>query len=417
MPLRKRNLPDSHLGDTVLKDGTTRLQTYQRTRCSCLRKWTFYGLLLWCSLMVAGYFLSPFHAIKCEISILELKGPLTSNYKLAQGTRIPNLPGPECVVEDENGNLYTGLADGRVVRIQPTKDGSFENAKVENLTDGKVTNPLPATTHKLGNARPSGLRLHGDNLFVVDCVYGLYSINIRNLSFSMLVQISDVFPVLKFPNDLDISSNGNFVYFTDVDDDYSVAQIMYGVLSGKCSGRLLEYNISSKKLRVVTSQLCGANGVQVSIDKKSVIVSEMYRNRVTWIDILTGKHIRSVQMPMMPDGLTKINNNNYWIAGSQVPNSFAKFLFGTPMLRQSLAGFVPHDVLAIFVFVCSFDFRHNIVVEINDQGKIIHSMYDPYGNLTYGLAHATQLHDGRIALASYIAHFIGIVDPNILNIN
>lgn len=58
----------------------------------------------------------------------------------------------------------------------------------------------------------------------------------------------------------------------------------------------------------------------------------------------------------------------------------------------------------------SFDFQHNIVVEMNEQGDVLSSLHDPNGNLTIGLAHATQLKDGRIALASYIASYIAIVE-------
>ena len=64
------------------------------------------------------------------------------------------LVGPESIVEDENGNLYTGLEDGRIVRIAPTTDGVVGSGKVSILTDGKFSEMTQYLGAKRG--RPLG---------------------------------------------------------------------------------------------------------------------------------------------------------------------------------------------------------------------------------------------------------------------
>ena len=49
------------------------------------------------------------------------------------------LIGPESIEEDENGNLYTGLENGKIVRIAPSTDGVVGSGKVSILTDGNLS--------------------------------------------------------------------------------------------------------------------------------------------------------------------------------------------------------------------------------------------------------------------------------------
>ena len=52
--------------------------------------------------------------------------------------RIFGLNGPEAVEEDVDGNLYTGLVDGRVVRISPSTDGEIGQGQITNITTGVI---------------------------------------------------------------------------------------------------------------------------------------------------------------------------------------------------------------------------------------------------------------------------------------
>ena len=54
-------------------------------------------------------------------------------------SRTFDLNGPESIEEDENGNLYTGLGDGKIVRIEQSSDGVVGSGKVSILTDGNLS--------------------------------------------------------------------------------------------------------------------------------------------------------------------------------------------------------------------------------------------------------------------------------------
>ena len=42
---------------------------------------------------------------------------------------------PESIEEDENGNLYTALHDGKIVRIAPSSEGIVGSGKISIVTD------------------------------------------------------------------------------------------------------------------------------------------------------------------------------------------------------------------------------------------------------------------------------------------
>ena len=62
--------------------------------------------------------------------------------------------GPESIEEDEKGNLYTGLEDGRIVRIAPSSDGVVGNGKIHNITNGDLSQLIKETGVRKG--RPYG---------------------------------------------------------------------------------------------------------------------------------------------------------------------------------------------------------------------------------------------------------------------
>ena len=52
--------------------------------------------------------------------------------------RIPNLKAPESVDVDEQGNLYAGLEDGRIVCVYKSINKGFGLGEIENITSGVI---------------------------------------------------------------------------------------------------------------------------------------------------------------------------------------------------------------------------------------------------------------------------------------
>jgi gluconolactonase len=126
----------------------------------------------------------------------------------------------------------------------------------------------------------------------------------------------------KGPNDLVIDSRGG-IYFTDSGnskDDW---------ITGRPAGAVYHLTPEGKLLQA-DSKLCFPNGIAISLDGKSLIVSEHRKNRVLTYSIkrdgiLTGRKVlfrldneclldESLRYQLGPDGMCLDNHGNFWVA-------------------------------------------------------------------------------------------------------
>jgi len=136
-------------------------------------------------------------------------------------------------------------------------------------------------------------------LFVLDAYSGLFQLNFLNEDLSRPVSIENIFnsktiinlpdsssPAdskstleMKFFNDLDVSSDGT-VFFTDSSYMYYRSQNRQEVLDGAPRGRLFQYDLSHRHLKVLMCGLHFPNGVQIQAGHSSVLVVESTRFRI-----------------------------------------------------------------------------------------------------------------------------------------
>jgi DNA-binding beta-propeller fold protein YncE len=91
------------------------------------------------------------------------------------------IKGPEAIVFDSNGSIYTGLSNGQIVRIDPNghvekivQIGEEMDERVcDNLKRGYVAAP-PC-------GRPYGLRMkpNTNELYVADSFYGIVKVDLE----------------------------------------------------------------------------------------------------------------------------------------------------------------------------------------------------------------------------------------------
>uniref|UniRef100_H2Y815 Strictosidine synthase conserved region domain-containing protein n=1 Tax=Ciona savignyi TaxID=51511 RepID=H2Y815_CIOSA len=248
--LGKKNLPP-HVKTQVKKEKPSK---------SCFPLMLFAVITSVAAIMVIGYLISPIKAeVFKDVQHVPLTGVFSVNEKLSKGVRITGLPGPESVVEGSGGKLYTGLADGRIVCIHPSSDGEIGAGKVENITTGSIQGAA-MSSDALGHGRPLGLRVIANTLYVMDSIYGLYTVDLITKSTNLLIAPDAVTPVMKFPNDLTFSADGQTVYFTVVSSLDGITDVAHTIFRGDCTSRVFKYDLSTRKLTLVLENLCTANG-------------------------------------------------------------------------------------------------------------------------------------------------------------
>lgn len=229
---------------------------------------------------------SPINPKPTELSLApEFKGALEPNNHLMSAERLfeNQISGPEAPME-YNGAIYTGLHDGRFVKFD------IENNKVETLFRlGENTNcGIYENEPKCG--RPLGFRILPDGtMYLIDTYLGLFKVNLKTMEKTKLFGTDQMVEGtnVTFLNDLDIDNNGN-IYLTHSSVRWERRDFIYAILESNADGRLLEYNLHTKKFRVLIDSLDFANGVQLSPNQDYVLVAELTKARI-WKYHLKGK--------------------------------------------------------------------------------------------------------------------------------
>jgi sugar lactone lactonase YvrE len=304
----------------------------------------------------------------------ELAGPYALNDALARGTRVLEGVGigPEDVAFDREGRLYTGLEDGKIVRME--------------LPDREPE--LFANT----GGRPLGMVFDPDgHLIVADARKGLLSISPQR-EITVLATSVDGEP-FGFLDDLDIGPDGT-VYFSDASRfGYGAHQL--AILEHAGDGRLLSYDPTDGSVTLLLDGLQFANGIVVEPSGDSLLVGETgaYRIRRFW---LSGERAGTTEMfaenlPGFPDNIALTSDGGLWVPMSSPRHPLADRLAPWPFLRKVVArlpAWTHPDAL-----------RHGLVVELAPDGRPIRALHDPSGGVA--LTSCAMERDGVLYVGSF----------------
>lgn len=279
-----------------------------------------------------------------------LEGVYAINSYLANVQRIGTGigKGPEDVLPDGKGYLYTGYADGRIVRMNATGD----NPVVLADTQG----------------RPLGLALDQENrLIVADADKGL--LRISNGNIEVLATQADGTP-FGFTNNVDIARDGR-IFFTDASSRYGMdAGGKDDILEHGGHGRLMVFSPDTMTVKVLLDGLQFANGVALAPDESAVLVAETgaYRIRRYWLEgVQAGTHdIFIDNLPGFPDNLSSNGTDTYWLALYAPRNAMLDAMSSRPFVRK-IAWRLPE-------FVQPQPAKHAMVLGLSLQGDVIHNL-------------------------------------------
>ncbi|EFN87172.1 adipocyte plasma membrane-associated protein [Harpegnathos saltator] len=280
----------------------------------------------------------------------------------AQRIYVGEVVGPESF-DSYNGELYSGVYGGYIIRLE-------ENRVVPIVKFGKKCDGI-WQEHICG--RPLGFKFDKKgNLYVMDCYYGLFKVDISTKEYKNLVNITKSIDGKKpmLPNSIDVAENGD-LYWTDSNTDFPLYEGFHISLANP-SGRLLRYNAANKKNEVLLRDLGFANGVKLSDDESFVIIAETLKSRIMKYHL---KGPKSGQFEIFVEGLPGLPDNIH-------SDGHGGFLITTiissspehPILLHSL---IPHPLIRkmlsrlLFLIEMPFELIYHYYPNTNVE-KIMH---------------------------------------------
>lgn len=313
-----------------------------------------------------------------------LTGPLAPNTKLRDAVPLADgqIAGPEDVEVDPDGVVYTGLIDGRIVRILDDAEGG----RVEEFVNT--------------GGRPLGMVFDRErNLIVADALKGILAVDPAG-QIATLATEADGVP-LGFPDDLDVAGDGT-VYFSDASTRFGNGEYLYDMLEARPWGRLIAHNRATGETKTLVKDLYFANGVALSQHEDFVLVNETYRYRVKryW---LKGDKAGTVDtfidnLPGFPDNISRAPDGGFWLALFTVRNPELDSLSPHPWLKDQLAK-LPKPLWPAPA-------PYGFVVKLDESGQIVTSLQDPGGERFREITSPRE-HAGKLYLGSLSAKRVG----------
>ncbi|GIY27421.1 adipocyte plasma membrane-associated protein [Caerostris darwini] len=324
------------------------------------------------------------------------------------------------------GKLYTGLGDGRIVRII--------NKEVVPILRTGETCEGQHEEHICG--RPLGLTFNkAGRLFVADAYLGLLSIDIntgKKVNLLPSKTVVDGAPLM-FLNSLTFDAKEENLYITQSSTRWNISSVLVSIIEHDTSGRLLKYNLKTKEISVVLKDLAFANGVVLTHDGNALLVAEGSNNKVFKYQI-AGETKGYLDFPLVlpgePDNIKRSKNGNYWISvatGRTLDNpSILDRISDKPFWRSlflhihklstlpicSIMQLIPHKKVKEIGFelqnariIADVAINYGLVIEFDDSGKIIRSFHSPTGKVSH-LSEAFE-HNGYLYLGSWRNKYIG----------
>jgi len=303
-----------------------------------------------------------------------LDGPYKMNTLLqAAKSHVPQLIGAEDVVFDADGRAWTGLADGRIVRLEG-------DTVVEVVQTG---------------GRPLGLAFSPKDglLYVGDADRGLIRVDPATKTIEELVRTAEGFD-FRFTNEVAIASDGT-VYFTDSSAVWGRDRYTEDLLDQRPTGRVIRYDPTTKAVTVLVRELSFANGLALMPDEKSLIIAETGRYRL-WRLFLDGdkrnlKEVLIENLPGFPDNLSVSPRGTVWVALASTRKRLLDAIHPHPFLKDATATLPPA--------LRPQPVRWGFVLELDADGRPLRSLQDPDGDVVPNITTAVE-REGTLWLGS-----------------
>ena len=286
--------------------------------------------------------------------------------------RVPGI-GPEDVVVDPTGAVFTGIEGGPVLR----------------LTDLGRTITQVADT----GARPAGIELGPDgSLIVCDSHRGLLQVDPATSKVRTLV--SEVAgTALVFTNNCSVAGDGT-VYFSDSSRKFPIEHFKGDLIEGRATGRLLRWT-HDEGVEVILDGLRFANGVALSEDDSYLLVAETAGYGIRKV-ALTGPRAGQSEylfenLPGSPDNISLGSDGIFWVAMPSTRNALLDRLLPAPGAIRRAVWALPEKLSPQAAPVL-------FVLGITGAGEVRHVVFAE--GEVYKFVTGVREHDGWLYLGS-----------------
>ncbi|MFT4850744.1 MAG: sugar lactone lactonase YvrE [Sediminicola sp.] len=312
---------------------------------------------------------------------------LNDNLVSSEKIQLEGWFGPEDILFDSLGNLYTGVhnadfSDGRILRINPS--GNVE----EFYNSGSWV---------------AGLHFDKEqNLIALSHKQGLISIS-PTKEVKILAKTDENGKPFLIPNGLDIADNG-IMYFSNT-SEISSYTIKYGrkiIMEMKPLGGLYSYNPETDEVKTLIEGTYFGNGVVISKNQDYLLMVETTKYRVIkyW---LSGTKVGQTEifidnLPGFPNGMSIREDGSYWLGFSTKRNEaldkihskggMKKFIYSLPEFMQPKAE------------------AFGMILNVSKKGEIIESLFDTNGTILPE-AGAVKEFKGQLYIGGDVLPYIG----------
>lgn len=324
---------------------------------------------------------SPIDPIVIELDpSIELSDiPLVQRNALTQGLqKLEFLPAPESfAVDPATGQVYMGLRTGAIVRSKTTRLGATaEDFEVVCAATGNPAANVDCSDeeNELLCGRPLGMHFDAQHQLIVADSLGLLSVDVATGSVTVLSDHADDSSPLLFPNSLAISPVDGVVYFTDSSTRFRRNRVIYEVLEGRASGRLMAYHPHNRSTSSLVSNIHFPNGLAFIKNFTALLLTSTTRSSVYQYDITHHRlSLLRSDLPGIPDNITPRQTQasrapTFYIGCTNLRSSLLLHLGRLPFVRRELARWLPSS------WFLHFQPRFGLVLEIDENARVLSAL-------------------------------------------
>ena len=323
------------------------------------------------------------------------EAPWIPNDKLTHSVAIGlnEVEGPEDVILDREGRLYTAVRQGWILRFTGE---NFEHREVFARIGG----------------RPLGMAFDAEGNLIV-CVGGMGVYGVRpdgvvykltdetNRSWNKINDDSR----LRLADDLDIAPDGK-IYFSEATIRFEMHSWATDGVEGRGNGRMICYDPKTKKTETIIKDLVFPNGVCISHKGDAVIFAQTWMCRIMryWIDGPKKGQLETLieGLPGYPDNINRASDGTYWLALAGMRTPTYDLAMRHPEFRERQVKRIAPDE---WLFP---NINNGCLCRFDDNGKVIESMWDP-GSQMHPTVTSMREHKGKLFIGGLNNNKIGMI--------